>query len=80
MAVVYSGNAEGDGLIHKSKMNSNGTFSVGKTWRLNELRGVEVTDVSCTFVSVSLRTDTDTAVDIQRHSSEDVQVANRESE
>jgi exocyst complex component 1 len=51
MAIVYPGNAEGEGLIHKSKMNSNGTFSVGKTWMLNELRGVEVTDVSCTFVS-----------------------------
>lgn len=53
MAIVYPGNVEGEGLIHKSKMNSNGTFSVGKTWRLNELRGVEVTDVSCTFVSWS---------------------------
>ena len=31
-------------------MNSNGTFSVGKTWRLNELRAVEVIDVSCTSV------------------------------
>jgi hypothetical protein len=53
MAVVYPGNIAGEGLIHKSKMNSNGTFSVGKTWRLNELRGVEVTDVSRTFVSWS---------------------------
>jgi hypothetical protein len=51
MAVVCPGNAQGEGLIHKSKMNSNGSFSVGKTWKLNELRGVEVTDVSCTFVS-----------------------------
>jgi exocyst complex component 1 len=55
MAVVYPGNIEGEGLIHKSKMNSNGTFSVGKTWRLNELRGVEVTDVSCMFASWSRR-------------------------
>jgi hypothetical protein len=60
MAVVYSGNAGGEGFIHKSKMNSNGTFSVGKTWRLNELRGVEVTDVSCTFVSWSHRVLTST--------------------
>lgn len=50
MAVVYPGNAKGEGFIHKSKMNSNGTFSVGKTWMLNELRGVEVADVSWTFV------------------------------
>jgi hypothetical protein len=34
-------------------MNSNGTFSVGKTWRLNELRAVEVINVSCMFVSRS---------------------------
>ena len=27
-------------------MNSNGTFSVGKTWKLNELRGIEVLNVS----------------------------------
>jgi hypothetical protein len=27
-------------------MNSNGTFSVGKSWRLNELRAVEVVNVS----------------------------------
>jgi hypothetical protein len=27
-------------------MNSNGTFSVGKTWKLNELRAVEVVTVS----------------------------------
>ncbi|KAI0286899.1 exocyst complex component Sec3-domain-containing protein [Russula aff. rugulosa BPL654] len=42
--ILLARNAEGEGLIHKSKMNSNGTFSVGKTWKLNELRGVEVTD------------------------------------
>ncbi|KAH8099365.1 exocyst complex component Sec3-domain-containing protein [Cristinia sonorae] len=30
------------GFIHKSKLNANGSFSVGKTWRLVELRGVEV--------------------------------------
>jgi Exocyst complex component SEC3 N-terminal PIP2 binding PH len=34
-------------------MNSNGTFSVGKTWKLNELRAVEVINVSCAFVSWS---------------------------
>lgn len=27
-------------------MNSNGTFSVGKSWKLNELRAVEVVNVS----------------------------------
>ncbi|CAE6462215.1 unnamed protein product [Rhizoctonia solani] len=32
----------GKGFIHKSKRNTNGTFSVGKTWKLEELKGVEV--------------------------------------
>ncbi|KAG8715818.1 hypothetical protein FRC08_010143 [Ceratobasidium sp. 394] len=32
----------GQGYIHKSKHNTNGTFSVGKTWKLEDLRGVEV--------------------------------------
>ncbi|KZT75048.1 hypothetical protein DAEQUDRAFT_659540 [Daedalea quercina L-15889] len=30
------------GSIHKSKSNQNGTFSIGKTWRTTELRGIEV--------------------------------------
>ncbi|KAF9814500.1 hypothetical protein IEO21_05051 [Rhodonia placenta] len=30
------------GFIHKSKLNSNGSFSVGKTWKVLELRGLEV--------------------------------------
>ncbi|CAE6460065.1 unnamed protein product [Rhizoctonia solani] len=32
----------GKGFIHKAKRNTNGTFSVGKTWKLEELKGVEV--------------------------------------
>jgi len=36
--------AEG-GYIHKSKLNTNGTFSVGKTWRLRELRALQVVNV-----------------------------------
>ena len=35
----------GMGFIHKSKLNSNGSFSVGKSWKLVELRGVEVLNV-----------------------------------
>ncbi|KAL0951427.1 hypothetical protein HGRIS_008119 [Hohenbuehelia grisea] len=30
------------GYIHKSKANSNGSFSVGKTWRLLDLRAIQV--------------------------------------
>lgn len=36
----------GSGFLHKSKLNTNGTFSVGKTWRLSELRAIQVVNVS----------------------------------
>ncbi|KAH9937263.1 exocyst complex component Sec3-domain-containing protein [Fomitopsis serialis] len=39
--IILSQSPDG-GSIHKSKSNQNGTFSVGKTWRVTELRGVEV--------------------------------------
>lgn len=32
--------------LHKAKENTNGTFSIGKTWGLDELRQVEVARVS----------------------------------
>ena len=28
--------------LHKSKRNANGTFSIGKTWDVQELKGLEV--------------------------------------
>jgi hypothetical protein len=34
--------AANTGFIHKSKLNTNGSFSVGKTWKLAELRGLQV--------------------------------------
>ncbi|CAL1695070.1 unnamed protein product [Somion occarium] len=40
--ILLSQASNGSGFIHKSKLNANGSFSVGKTWRLQELRGVEV--------------------------------------
>ncbi|KAG8792705.1 hypothetical protein FRC12_005162 [Ceratobasidium sp. 428] len=40
--ILLSFNINGQGFLHKSKHNSNGTFSVGKTWKLEDLRGVEV--------------------------------------
>ena len=30
--------------VHKSKRNSNGTFSIGKTWALEELSAIEVAE------------------------------------
>jgi len=41
--------SNGTGFIHKSKLNTNGTFSVGKTWRLPELRAVQVVNVRSMF-------------------------------
>lgn len=43
--------SNGTGFIHKSKLNTNGTFSVGKTWKLTELRGIKVISVSVCLVS-----------------------------
>ncbi|KAL4069753.1 exocyst complex component Sec3-domain-containing protein [Scleroderma yunnanense] len=40
--ILLSRATDGTGFIHKSKLNTNGSFSVGKTWRLAELRGIEV--------------------------------------
>ncbi|VDB99589.1 unnamed protein product [Peniophora sp. CBMAI 1063] len=40
--ILLSQDISGHAFIHKSKLNSNGTFSVGKTWQLQELRGLEV--------------------------------------
>src|SRR5258706_13569333 len=39
----------GAARIHKSKANSNGTFSIGKTWNLEDLRSLEVLSV-CLFL------------------------------
>ncbi|KAF9447806.1 hypothetical protein P691DRAFT_670723 [Macrolepiota fuliginosa MF-IS2] len=40
--ILLSQASNGSGFIHKSKLNNNGSFSVGKTWRLVELRGLQV--------------------------------------
>ncbi|GLB35990.1 putative exocyst complex component SEC3 N-terminal PIP2 binding PH [Lyophyllum shimeji] len=40
--ILLSQASNGSGFIHKSKLNTNGTFSVGKTWRLPELRAIHV--------------------------------------
>ncbi|KAJ3771437.1 exocyst complex component Sec3-domain-containing protein [Lentinula raphanica] len=40
--ILLSQASNGSGFIHKSKLNTNGTFSVGKTWRLAELRAISV--------------------------------------
>ncbi|KAI6119811.1 exocyst complex component Sec3-domain-containing protein [Pisolithus croceorrhizus] len=39
--ILLSRASDSTGFVHKSKLNTNGSFSVGKTWRLAELRGIE---------------------------------------
>ncbi|KAI0005577.1 exocyst complex component Sec3-domain-containing protein [Russula compacta] len=51
--IILARNANGDGFIHKSKMNSNGTFSVGKTWKLNELRAIEAVNSSTLYITLA---------------------------
>ncbi|KAF8555612.1 hypothetical protein OG21DRAFT_1483751 [Imleria badia] len=40
--IIISCATDNTGFIHKSKLNPNGSFSVGKTWRLADLRGIDV--------------------------------------
>ncbi|KAF8349738.1 exocyst complex component SEC3 N-terminal PIP2 binding PH-domain-containing protein [Amanita rubescens] len=40
--ILLSQASAGTGYIHKSKLNSNGSFSVGKTWLLSDLRAIQV--------------------------------------
>ncbi|KZO92801.1 hypothetical protein CALVIDRAFT_567098 [Calocera viscosa TUFC12733] len=49
--LLLSINRSGRGIVHKAKENSNGTFSVGKTWKLEELQAVE----AHTAISFSLK-------------------------
>ncbi|GJE91989.1 exocyst complex component Sec3-domain-containing protein [Phanerochaete sordida] len=51
--LVLAESDSGDALIHKAKKNSDGTFSVGKTWPLSFLRRIEV--VEPVGVSLTLR-------------------------
>lgn len=50
--ILLSRASDGTGFVHKSKLNTNGSFSVGKTWRLAELRSIEV--VNPIFFNVTL--------------------------
>lgn len=40
--IVLSQASDGSGFIHKAKLNCNGAFSVGKTWKVEDLREIEV--------------------------------------
>jgi hypothetical protein len=44
--LLSTASRSGEVFLHKSKRNSNNTFSIGKTWNLADVRAVEVFDVS----------------------------------
>ncbi|KAK0456627.1 exocyst complex component Sec3-domain-containing protein [Armillaria borealis] len=51
--ILLSQTINGNGFLHKSKLNTNGTFSVGKTWRLPELRAIQVTSAQSFNITLS---------------------------
>ncbi|KAJ2932691.1 hypothetical protein H1R20_g4427, partial [Candolleomyces eurysporus] len=57
--ILLSQSSTGTGYMHKSKRNTNGTFSVGKTWRVAELRGLQVTNSFNITLSRTYRWDTE---------------------
>ncbi|KAJ7596864.1 exocyst complex component Sec3-domain-containing protein [Mycena floridula] len=50
--ILLSQGTTGTGYIHKSKLNQNETFSVGKTWVLSDLKAIVVT--SPTILNITL--------------------------
>ncbi|KAF7301154.1 Sec3-PIP2-bind domain-containing protein [Mycena indigotica] len=66
--ILLSQTLNGNGFLHKSKLNTNGTFSVGKTWRLPELRGLAVVNPTNFNITLSrtYRWQTENAVDQTR--------------
>lgn len=50
-STICTAQRNGNASIYKAKKNQNQTFSIGKTWKLVDLRGVEVNDVSVLAVS-----------------------------
>lgn len=66
--------------MHKSKLNTNGTFSVGKTWRLAELRSIQVVNVCpAPQPSSHFNLTFHQAARFQYHTFENVPMADRES-
>ncbi|KAJ3989555.1 exocyst complex component Sec3-domain-containing protein [Lentinula detonsa] len=51
--ILLSQANNGSGFIHKSKLNTNGTFSVGKTWKLAELRAISVVGLLAFNITLS---------------------------
>ncbi|TFK56552.1 hypothetical protein OE88DRAFT_1649908 [Heliocybe sulcata] len=63
--IILSQTSNGTGFIHKSKLNTNGSFSVGKTWKILELRAIELLSPSSFNVTLArtYRWDTENAND-----------------
>lgn len=51
--ILLSQASNGTGYMHKSKLNTNGTYSVGKTWRIQELRGIQVSNPTSFNITLS---------------------------
>ncbi|KAI0778389.1 exocyst complex component Sec3-domain-containing protein [Trametes elegans] len=51
--IILSQSTSGQGFIHKSKLNQNGSFSVGKSWKVSELRGLEVLNPLAFNITIS---------------------------
>ncbi|KZT73302.1 hypothetical protein DAEQUDRAFT_662326 [Daedalea quercina L-15889] len=54
--IVLSQASDGSGFIHKAKFNCNGAFSVGKTWKMEDLREIEVVNSLVFEISPSATT------------------------
>lgn len=53
--ILLGVNADGVLKLHKSKRNSNGTFSIGKTWGLEELMALEVAQPQAFAITINAR-------------------------
>lgn len=43
--ILSQSTSNNGGFLHKSRLNTNGTYSVGKTWQLSELRSIQLLSV-----------------------------------
>ncbi|KAG8905579.1 hypothetical protein FRB99_008637 [Tulasnella sp. 403] len=51
--IILSYDRNGRGYLHKSKQNPSGSFSIGKTWKLEDLRALEVEDPNSIRITLS---------------------------
>ncbi|KAG8912226.1 hypothetical protein FRC01_005215, partial [Tulasnella sp. 417] len=51
--IILGYNRNNQGYIHKSKQNPSGSFSIGKTWKLDDLQGLQVVDQTSFRISLN---------------------------